>query len=88
MLPRHSVLEEPLKDGQLYFVGEEESRALPLVPFITLHSSPEEEQNACYFYSRVKGSEIRLVSYHFEPAPTLQGDFVETREIVDELAAQ
>ena len=85
---RESVLEEPLRDGQLYFLGEAESRALPLIPFVTLRPSPDEEQNACYFFSRANGSAIRLVSYHFEPAPSLHGEFVETREILDELSAK
>lgn len=84
---RESVLEQTLLDGQLYFLGEEEPRALPLVPFVTLHPSPEDEKNACYFFSRANENDIKLVSYHFETASQLKREFVKTREILDELSA-
>ena len=81
-----ATLEQPLRHGQLYFLGEAESRALPLLPFVTLHTSPDDAQNACYFYNRVDGQEIRLVSYHYESEPELQGAFADTLQILDELS--
>ena len=81
------VLEEPLKYGQLYLHGETERRALPLLPFVTLHSSPDDTHNACYFFNRAQGTEIRLVSYHFETEPALEGEFSDTKEILDALSS-
>lgn len=85
--PSRSVsLEEPVTYGQLYFLGEAERRALPILPFITLEPSPDEASNACYFFNRARGEEIRLVSYHFESKPALEGEFRDTRQILDELS--
>ncbi|MCY3707096.1 MAG: hypothetical protein OXH08_16610, partial [Gammaproteobacteria bacterium] len=80
------VLEEPLKYGQLYFLGETERRALPLLPFVTLQSTPDDTHNACYFFNRAHGTEIRLVSYHFETEPALEGEFSDMKKILDELS--
>ena len=80
------VLEEPLIKNKLYLIGEAEPTALPLLPFVTLHSSPGQAQNACYFFNRVSGRDIRLVSYHFEAKPELEGEFSETQTVIDELS--
>ena len=79
-------LEEPLRYGQLYLLGETEPRALPLLPFVALLPSPDDIHNACYFFNRAKEREIRLVSYHFETKPELLGEFRDTRRILNELA--
>ena len=83
---RSVSLEEPLTYGQLYLLGEAEPRALLILPFITLEPSPDEAHNACYFFNRARGDEIRLVSYHFESQPALEGEFRDTRQILDELS--
>ena len=34
---------------------------------------PDTGQDACYFYNRVEGAEVRWVSYHFHADPELNG---------------
>lgn len=57
-----------LEDRRLHLVGSGERRVLELLSFIVMGSSPETAQNACYFYNRQQGDELRYVSYHFEHA--------------------
>jgi hypothetical protein len=45
-------------------------RALELVPFIRVIAG-NTGQDACYFYNRVEGAEVRWVSYHFHAYPEL-----------------
>ena len=45
-------------------------RALELVPLIRVIAG-ETGQDACYFYNRVEGAEVRWVSHHFHADPEL-----------------
>jgi len=58
-------LTEQMEDGQLHLHSPGENRALPLLPFIKVMHSPKTEENACYFYNRRQGDDIRYLSYHF-----------------------
>ncbi len=52
---------------QLYLLHNNEQKPVDLLPFIRFMSSPETQQNACYFYNRIKqNNEVRWVSYHFD----------------------
>jgi len=59
-------LTEQMEDGVLHLYSPSETRALPLLPFIKVMPSPKTEENACYFYNRRRGSDIRYLSYHFD----------------------
>jgi len=56
----------PMDVSKLYLMQETAPRPLELVPLIRFLSSPEQEENACYFYNRVQRDQVRWVSYHFE----------------------
>ncbi len=56
----------PLDKEKLYIQILETKETIELPPFFVLRNSPAEVKNACYFYSRVEGSDSRYVSYHFE----------------------
>ena len=45
-------------------------RALEPVSFIRV-TSGRTGQDACYFYNRVEGADVRWVSYHFHQEPEL-----------------
>jgi hypothetical protein len=45
--------------------------SLELVPFIRVTAGTT-GQDACYFYNRVDGAEVRWVSYHFHAEPELE----------------
>src|SRR5690554_725803 len=70
---------EPLSAKQLYIVHEGQYRAIELLPLIQLRESPKTEQNAFYFYNRIEGNSVRMVSYHFEKEAELSDsiDFLE-----------
>ncbi|RKD71371.1 type I restriction-modification system DNA methylase subunit [Sinobaca qinghaiensis] len=51
---------------ELYLIENENFEALKFLPFIKLMSSPATEENACYFYNRIDGDSVRMVSYYFE----------------------
>ncbi len=63
-------LTEALDTARLYMLNDANLRALELVPFIRVIAG-NTGQNACYFYNRVEGAEVRWVSYHFHAAPEL-----------------
>lgn len=57
----------PMDKRQLYLIHNDEQKPVELLPFIRFMSSPETQQNACYFYNRIKqNNEVRWVSYHFD----------------------
>ena len=63
-------LTESLDTARLYLLNEGSPRALELLPFIRVIAG-NTGQDACYFYNRVEGAEVRWVSYHFHADPEL-----------------
>ena len=63
-------LTEALDTARLYLLNDGNLRALELVPFIRVIAG-NTGQDACYFYNRVEGAEVRWVSYHFHADPEL-----------------
>ena len=63
-------LTEALDTARLYLLNEGSPRALELVPFIRVIAG-NTGQDACYFYNRIEGAEVRWVSYHFHADPEL-----------------
>jgi hypothetical protein len=57
---------EAMEDGHLHFKSPDEKRGLRLLPLVKIMPSPKTEENACYFYNRMQGDDIRVVSYHFD----------------------
>lgn len=56
----------PMDKRKLYLLHENQKRPVELLPFFKLMESPRTQQNACYFYNRILGDEVRWVSYHFD----------------------
>jgi len=55
-----------MEEDHLYLVHVGQLKPIELLPFVQLRGSPEEERNAIYFYNRIEGEKIRLISYHYE----------------------
>jgi hypothetical protein len=69
-LRRQMKLTEALDTARLYLVNDGNDRALELLPFIRMIAG-QTGQDACYFYNRLEGTEVRWVSYHFHAEPEL-----------------
>lgn len=82
------VVDHPLEDGHLYFLGEGNTRALQLLPLIRIMPSPSGEANACYFYNRRSGDRLRFVSYHFDQKAEVTNHFGETSQVLDAIARE
>jgi serine/threonine protein kinase len=63
-------LTEALDAAYLYMLNDGNLRALRLAPFIRVLAG-KTGQDACYFYSRLEGTGVRWVSYHFHAEPEL-----------------
>ena len=71
-------LTEPMEDGHLHLCNQDERKALKLLPLVRVMPSPRTEENACYFYNRREGDEIRFLSYHFESDADVTQPFEDT----------
>lgn len=63
-------LTEALDTARLYLLNDGNVRALKLLPFIRVLAG-KTGQEACYFYNRLEGAEVRWASYHFHADPDL-----------------
>ena len=54
---------EMLDSTEIYFINENQLEPIKLFKFLKIMKTPEREPNA-YFFNRVEGDEVRLVSYH------------------------
>jgi serine/threonine protein kinase len=57
-------LQDPSDINRLYLLNG--ARSLELVPLMKVLTDEKTGQNACYFFSRMQGDEIRWISHHFE----------------------
>ena len=62
-------LAEALDTSRLYLLNVGNPGALELLPFVRV-TAGSTGQDACYFYNRVEGAEIRWVSYTTTPTGT------------------
>jgi serine/threonine protein kinase len=62
---------QPLDATRLYLLNDGSSNALELVPLIRIIAGSKTGQDACYFFNRMQGSEVRWVSYHFHAEPDI-----------------
>ena len=60
---------DALDEDKLYIQVKDTGVTFEIPPFFVLKNSPADVKNACYFYSRLEGSNSRYVSYHFEGKP-------------------
>ena len=74
---------EALDTTRLYMLNDANLRALELVPFIRVIAG-NTGQDACYFYNRLEGAEVRWVSYHFHADPDL---LLPDEDVIELLAA-
>jgi hypothetical protein len=58
-------LSYPLDAESLYLLNDGSSQALALVPLIRFISDSNTGEDACYFYNRLEGEQVRWVSYHY-----------------------
>jgi hypothetical protein len=76
------TLSDAVEDGELFLRASESTEALQLQPLVVLGPSPEEAQNACYFYNRIEGNEMEFKSFHFgEQAEIRRSDAESTRAV-------
>lgn len=61
-----AMTSKPLSPKELYLIHHGQYVAVKLLPLIQMRESPKTEQNAFYFYNRIDGDSVRMVSYHFE----------------------
>lgn len=64
-------LSHPADVDRLYLLNSGNSEALELVPLVRLISTGG-GQEACYFYSRMRGEQVQWISYHFHSEPELE----------------
>jgi hypothetical protein len=62
----------PMDVDRLYLLDLDTPTPLELAPLFRIKPGPASEDDACYFYSRIDGSEVRLLSYHFEGEPEIR----------------
>ena len=70
-LKEKRFMSEYLEVDTLYLASKNYSKALRLLPFIQIGSSPPSVKNACYFFNRLEKDEARFVSYHFVDTPEM-----------------
>lgn len=79
------ALAEGMEDGHLHLWSPDETRTLKLLPFIKVMPSPKTEENACYFYNRKQGDDIRFLSYYFETDSDVVQEFGDTADALNGL---
>jgi hypothetical protein len=62
---KHLQLSYPLDAESLYLLNDGSSQALALVPLIRFIPDSNTGEDACYFYNRLEGEQVRWVSYHY-----------------------
>ena len=75
----------PLEKESLYLLGCGETKALKILPFIRMSSSPASTNNACYFYSKRDGEDLKFVSYHYAEDNAIKRPFLDTQEAIDSI---
>jgi len=71
-------------DGGLYLARDGAAAPLPLGSLVQLRSAPSEAQYTSYYYNRIEGADIRMVSYQFATESEIRVDAGQFR---DELGA-
>lgn len=62
-----------MESGELYLAAQGAAQPLRIEHFLVLRQSPASARYGCYFYNRLEGDNVRLVSYHLgEPSEVLE----------------
>lgn len=74
-------------DGELYLVRDGSQTPLRLGHFVQLRAAPSSAQFTTYFYNRIEGSSVRMVSYQYGPDSELRDDVESFRVEFGDLSA-
>ncbi|KHK95922.1 N-6 DNA methylase [Microbacterium mangrovi] len=74
-------------DGELYLVRDGSQTPLRLGHFVQLRAAPSSAQFTTYFYNRIEGSRVRMVSYQYGPESEVQDDVESFRAEFGDLSA-
>ena len=75
----------PLDENTLYIRMLDSDLLIELLPFIIFRKSPSNENNACYFYSKIDNGKTKYVSYHFENKPEDMENGTDVFEVIKSL---
>ena len=67
-------------DGELYLVRDGSQSPLRLGQFVQLRAAPLTAQYTSYFYNRMEGATVRMVSYQYGPETELRDDLASFRD--------
>ncbi|WP_169812646.1 HsdM family class I SAM-dependent methyltransferase [Nocardia acidivorans] len=65
---------DAMLDGELYLVRNESQSPLRLLQFVQLRAAPQNGQYTSYFYNRIEGARVRLVSYQYGAGAEMEDD--------------
>ena len=86
-LPRKEYkLKEPLEDGMMHIISTLNGRSCKLLPLIKFGESPNNDNNACYFFNRRDDQSQRWISYHYENQPVKPFNDPEVNTLLDKLS--
>ncbi len=74
-----------LDTAYLYLHQPGRSSAMKMQPLIRILEQLAGTENAAYFYSRVRASDVVFISHHFEQEPDMTEPFRETLELLEKL---
>lgn len=83
---REFAVGEHMYDDELYLVRDGSQSPLRLGHFVQLRAAPSSAQFTTYFYNRIEGTSVRMVSYQYGPESELQDDVESLRADFGELA--
>jgi hypothetical protein len=74
-------------DGELYLLRDGSQTPLRIGHFVQLRAAPSSAQFTTYFYNRIEGKSVRMVSYQHGPESEMQDDVETFRAEFGELSA-
>lgn len=76
---------ELMDRGDVYLVTDGCAQPLPLQHLLVLRQSPDSARYACYFYNRMQGEKVRIVSYHLADRSDVTEEAADVAEAVHDL---
>ncbi|MGV9832897.1 N-6 DNA methylase [Nocardia niigatensis] len=71
---------DAMLNGELYLVRDGSQSPLRLGRFVQLRATPHSGQYTSYFYNRIEGASVRMVSYQYGPGPEVKDDAEKFRD--------
>lgn len=79
---------EMMRTGRLHLIEEGVGSPIELLPFVRVMPDSQTDQEACYFYNRIKsGNTVRWLSYHHEEDPDIDVEDEEIVQLVHDLSS-